>query len=374
MAYMGKNPRVTTLTTTGVATLGGLATGSDGFSSGNFSKGNVGKPAQHAYNGNFATWLRGTSFTSGALQYTADRWAFGRDAGAADSTMSRTTVASSIGRSQYAAKLMRSNGTSGTGRIHIFQLFTTDESRQLNDRTVALSFLARKGSSFSAASDILRTRIVTGTGTDESSATYFSTGLTGAVAASQNNTLTTGFEAYVHTATLSTIDQVAIEFSWVPTGSASDTNDYCEITDVMLTIGTTFTPFMHMGGSLGVERNALRRFCFETPSIACQAIDMLSHSGSAYGSGGAFVTLNFPVPMFKAPTLVASGAAATDYELTDGVNAAAALSALPVIYNNSATPEMCLLDCATGSGLTQYRPYFLRAKATGAKLLFTAEL
>jgi hypothetical protein len=75
-----------------------------------------------------------------------------------------------------------------------------------------------------------------------------------------------------------------------------------------------------------------------------------------------------PVTMRAEPTLIAT---ASDWEMSDGANAATACSSLSLIDGQAGLNYVGLLTGAA-SGLTQYRPYVLRA-GIGKILMLSAE-
>lgn len=90
--------------------------------------------------------------------------------------------------------------------------------------------------------------------------------------------------------------------------------------------------------------------------------------GTASGSGGAVIGVNFPVKMRVRPSLVAN---ATDWLLADTASTAIAVTSLSIASNASA--DGMLLNVGS-TGLTPFRPYFLVASGNGKTMIFDAEV
>ena len=137
------------------------------------------------------------------------------------------------------------------------------------------------------------------------------------------------------------------------------------ITGVQLEVGSIATDFAHE--DYGTTLARCQRYAY--------VVDGDPANGTYLARGHALsatVTLgetNFPVTMRATPTLTAS---ATEWEVADAVNSA---SAVTVIGLGSGTSIYSAVVSGTvGSGLTQYRPYGIRAETTGSKAIFSAEL
>jgi hypothetical protein len=222
----------------------------------------AGQNQNYAINGNMSFWQRGTSFTSGnPVVYTADRWVHGRDAFAAGGNV---TQQAGNGNNSFCARVGRTNGNSNTGRIYLFQLIEIDTVKNMAGKTFTLSWKARKGAGFSAASSNLQATIYTGTGSSQqSSQTVFNSGFTGQAVAAQSNipiTSTSSFDTYSLTATLGAgVTQMSIEFNYTPTGTAG-TTDYFEVTDVMLNEGSTAQPYTYAANVYASEFALCQRY------------------------------------------------------------------------------------------------------------------
>ena len=238
---------------------------------------------------------RGTSIAVGAgAVYTLDRWMGFRSGAVTGETVSRqaTSDTTNLPFIQYCARVQRDSGNTSTANVSFSQSFESINSIPFAGKTVTLSFYARKGSNFSATSDIVYSSVYTGTGTDQ---TWVS-GYTGfASAISQTNTVTTTWQKFTMTGSLgSTITELAINFSFNPTGTAS-TNDYFEVTGVQLEVGSVATPFHTLGGTIQGELAACQRYYYRNTALANYGI-VAPYAFSATTNN---VTINFftPVPM-----------------------------------------------------------------------------
>lgn len=192
-------------------------------------------------NGCFRVWQRGASFTPTSLAtiYTTDRWACYRPAFATGLLASRQS-ASGLAGFPNALRVERSSGNAGTSNIIANQSIESINMVHLIGQTVTLSFYARVGSGFSAASSILTSSFISGTGTDESLA---NTGYTGQAVVDQSNTVTTSWQRFTHTYTVpSNANELTVHFRYTPTGTSAG-NDWFELTGVQLEAGPTATPF-----------------------------------------------------------------------------------------------------------------------------------
>jgi hypothetical protein len=329
----------------------------------------VGSLANPVINGGFDIWQRGTSFLNPANGYTADRW-LGSSATAG--TVSRQTVSDStnLPNIQFAARYQRTNGSTSTIDLNLVQNWETSNSIPFAGKTVTLSFYARAGANFSAASSVLIARLYSGTGTDQN---WYLSGFTNqATPISQNATLTTTWQRFAFTGTIaSNVTQLGIGFITTPTGTAG-ANDWYEITGVQLDVGTwtasTAPTFRRSGGTLQGELAACQRYYFRT-----------NNAGSNYqpfGTGIGRTTTNadlyiqFPVTMRTAPTSLDF----SNLMLWDGTNTTA-ITSITLFANNTGNFATLLNANTTATTLVQYRAYqILSNNSSTAHIGFSAEL
>jgi hypothetical protein len=312
-------------------------------------------------NGGLDIWQRGTSISVSASSapYTADRWVFSTGASAA-STVSRqsTNDTTNLPSIQYCARVQRNSGQTGTGANYFAQSLETTNSIEYVGQSVTLSFYARKGANFSGASDLLGAFLVSGTGTDQNVITAY-TGT--ATVATSNVTLTSTWQRFTISGTVATTaTELAVYFSYTPSGTAS-TNDYYEITGVQLELGSTATVFSRTGGTIQGELAACQRYFCKTFPLATAPASSAGQAGSyfaprAYGAQANIYVFywQFPVPMRAAPTITtySPSAAGSAWFDEDGVAKTASVSntsnnATSIVNSATATPNKLALIHAT---------------------------
>jgi hypothetical protein len=294
-------------------------------------------------NSAFQVWQRGTtSADSAGAPYTADRWQMFRS-GVAGATTTRqvTGDTTNLPNIQYCARVQRNSGNTSTSTIYFAQTLETVNSIPFTGKTVTVSFYARKGANYSEASSFLNANLTFGTGTDQNVAT----GMTGqATVVSANNTLTTTWQRFTMTGTVSsTSTQLALYFSFAGVGTAGAA-DYFEITGVQLELGSVATPFKTYAATLQGELSACQRYYFR---IAGGSVYSPYCTGIAAATTLAYMVLNYPTTMRVNPTAI-------DFStvmLSDGINNNAITSLTLAEVNNS----KATLSAVVASGLTQYR-------------------
>ena len=252
-------------------------------------------------NGGMDIWQRGTSFsTSSGNIYTADRFCFTSGGNAA--TVSQVT--SGLTGFQYAHRVQRNSGTSGTAGMYLAESLETKNSIPMAGQTVTWSFWARAGANYSQSGSTLYVQLVTGTGTDQNVLVSY----TGQ--ASPINTvvgITTSWQKFTFTTPIaSTVTEIAPLWAQIPTGTAG-ANDYFDITGVQLEIAPQATPFSRAGGSIGGELALCQRYYITNNS----ALATSTYTSFAIGVASAsYVDCHFYLPqqMRTTPTLFASAA------------------------------------------------------------------
>jgi hypothetical protein len=329
-----------------------------------------------AINGGMDIWQRGTSFSFAASTaasgstYTTDRWQTKTNANQAV-TVSRqvTNDTTNLPNIQYCLRYQRNSGQTGTGDLDLISNMETVNSIPYAGKTVTISFYARKGADYSAASSALACRIFTGTGTDQN----IFTGYTGTTTISAGTaTLTTSWQRFAFTVSIgATATQMALDFLFVPVGTAS-TNDYYEVTGVQLDIGTwtstTAPTFRRSAGTLAGELAACQRYYWRQTGESAYSV---------YGMGANTSTTNcnvfiqFPQIMRTSPSAVEFTTLALQESNSGAVTA---VTALTVDSSTQSTKGICL-NATVASGLTQHRTSRIEANnSTSAYIGFSAEL
>jgi hypothetical protein len=198
-------------------------------------------------NGSFNVWQRGTSFnptsvnTLSGNNYGVDRWQMLQ---ATNRSVAFSQFA--IGTSDPAGYNFCTRVGRQTGDTFVtpFILQTSFESRNLRsvrNKYVTLSFWARAGANYSAASSFLTSQIVRGIGTDGTVGNFTSD----TPISLTDHVLTTSWKRFTMTTTAvvpTTTNQLGIKFTFTPTGTAG-ASDYFDITGVQLEVGTAPSDF-----------------------------------------------------------------------------------------------------------------------------------
>ena len=310
-------------------------------------------------NGGMDIWQRGTSFVSTTYPaYNADRWQINNVLTTA-TTVSQ--VASGLTGFQYATRIQRQSGQTGTANINIGQSIETKNSIPMAGQTVTFSFWARAGANYSATSNALNPRVVSGTGTDEN-VIYGYTGASYPI--NTNVTLTTSWQRFTLTATISsTATELGVYFVFNPTGTAG-TNDYFDISGVQLEIAPQATPFSRAGGSIGGELALCQRYYQQPGGVSYQ------YFANGYFTSTTQFNLIYPLPvtMRTSPSFSSSGVSNFNMQSSTTFTATAFLS-------DVTSPTSCGLYLTGLSGATIGRGGILQAVgSTAAALYFNAEL
>jgi len=286
-----------------------LAVGNNGETLVADSSTSTGLRYQSAYNGNVVInggmdiWQRGTSFTGTTTAYGADRWRCYRNT--TGSTFSRQ--ASSLTGIQYSQRIQRDVGTTATNGISVIYTAESADAYRFAGQTITLSFYARAGSNFSAASSAMFVNMQTGTGTDQSYGSF--TGGVNAIVTTQ--VITTSWVRYSFNATCqSTITQFALDLGFTPVGTAGAA-DYIEITGVQLELGSVATAFKRSngaGGTIQGELAACQRYFYKSPELSVVPGAATSSGlirGGTNSSGNRWIgAFCLPVTMRVNPTCV----------------------------------------------------------------------
>lgn len=218
-------------------------------------------------NGAMDIWQRGTTFTTATVfsQYTADRWFAVRGA-TTGSTWTRqlTNDTTNLPNIQYCIRAARNSGNASTTALSLSQSMENSASTPFIGKQVTMSFYARAGANYSAASGGLVAQLKSGTGTDQSVV-----GFTGSVnVINQTATLTTTWQRFSYTGTVGvTATQLAPVFIFIPTGTAG-ANDYFEITGLQLEIGNQASPFSRASTTgLAGELAACQRYYYRNNAL-----------------------------------------------------------------------------------------------------------
>jgi len=314
-------------------------------------------------NSNFSIWQRGTSVSgAGGGAYTADRW-FLYAGGQGTVSRQATGDTTNLPFIQYCARVQRTLASADTTVIPFSQSFETTNSVAFAGKTVTLSFYARKGANYSPTSSALAVVLATGTGTDQN---YSSAGYTGsATPISQTATLTTTWQRFTYSATLSSsLTELAVQFTMTPTGIAGAA-DYYEVTGVQIEIGSSASAYSPNAGTIQGELAACQRYYYRVTNPNSTS-DAMMPTGFAVATTQANIWMPAPVSMRVTPTVLDSA----NIRFYDGVNV------FTPTLSIQAGSEKVLGIAGVTSGLTQFRPYYaIAATSVNASYIgWSAEL
>jgi hypothetical protein len=319
-------------------------------------------------NGGMDLWQRGVSGTANSFGagagYNADRW---QNYSPNALTVSRqaTNDTTNLPNIQYCARVQRNSGQTSTSQVYHAQTFESSNSIPFAGKTVTISFYARAGANYSAASNGLIVEVGTGTGTDQS-VFGFSGRLTPIAFTS---TLTTTWQRFTATGVVSSsATQVGLAIYYTPTGTAG-ANDWFEVTGVQLELGSVATPFARAGGSIGGELALCQRYYVrytQDGSVGTYFPDVTFGINSSL----AISNFHFPVTM-RIPPVTADWSGGVIFDFTN-----AASFAVTGISGNQLTRNNAGILISVASGLTAYRPYWFSGNGvvTTAFIGFSAEL
>jgi hypothetical protein len=312
-------------------------------------------------------WQRGTSISVAASTnaYTADRWQTITGANQA-CTISRqaTGDTTNLPFIQYALRYQRNSGQTGTGTLTTAQSIETINSVPFAGKAITMSFYARAGANYSATSSILGVVLQQGNGTDLNVFSGFGAGGT---IINQNATLTTTWQRFTYTATMSaTSTQLAPYFNFAPTGTAGAA-DYFEVTGVQIDIGSVALPFRTNAGTIQGELSACQRYYYRNTGGSTYSQYGL---GVNYSTTGTVWAIQMPVTMRVEPTTL-------DYSsltVNDPGIGNYPVTALTIDSNESG-PNLMRVNSTVASGLVAQRTNFLTNNNNVAGYIgFSAEL
>jgi len=204
---------------------------------------------------------RGTSISLSASTgpfYTLDRWCTQTNANQACTVSQELTGdTTNLPFIQYALRYKRNTSQTGTGGLTLLNAFETVNSRPFAGKPVTLSFYARAGANYSAASSALAVTLQSGTGTDQNPFTAY-TGA--ATVATTTATLTTTWQRFTATGTVgATATELNVAVLFTPVGTAGAA-DYYEITGVQIDVGSVALPFRTYAATIQNELAACQRY------------------------------------------------------------------------------------------------------------------
>ena len=307
---------------------------------------------------------RGTSINVGASTptYCLDRWMLSPSTNTFTVAQQATSDTTNLPSIQFCSRVQRTAGQTGTNIAYYAQSFETINSRPFAGKTVTMSFYARAGANYSAASSVLGAFLVSGTGTDQNVLISY-TG--SATVATSNVTLTTTWQRFTITGSVgATATELATYFGFTPVGTAG-ANDYYEVTGVQVDIGNVALPFRTYAatfqGELAACQRYYQRYTIPVSYFTIQGI-------TANSTTICRIPVKIP-SMRKAPTTPDYSGLQIQRQSTD-VQYDSGTWTIP-----SSSPEICVLDYTHGSAVfTAGETLMWRMGSVGGYFGFTAEL
>jgi len=268
---------------------------------------------------------RGTTFTTiTGSTYTLDRWNAFRGAGTQYNVSQQSTSdTTNLPFIQFCSRVGRPTGNTALNAVFYAQSFETLNSRPFAGKVVTVSFYARAGANFSAASNALTVEVATGTGTDQN----IISGFTGAaLVVNQTATLTTTWQrfSYVSSTLSSSMTQLGLDFYYTPVGTAGAA-DYFEVTGVQLDIGNVALPFRTDGTTYQQELAACQRYFYKTFPQATTPAQNAGTTGCIQvpqvvtgATNQAVTNVRFPVTMRATPTITIFNPSAANAQFRNG--------------------------------------------------------
>jgi hypothetical protein len=308
-------------------------------------------------NGDFGIWQRGTSFSNpSTTAYNADRWLVEHDGSGATRTVSQQTFTPGAApvagyESQYFLRYAVSGGTSNTYQ-QIEQRI--EDVRTFAGNPVTFSFWAKGDAARTINILINRNFGSGGSAADQSS-----------IGSTLN--ITTSWARYSVSATMASVTGKTIGTGsyaqWILRFAAA-TAQTIDIWGVQLEYGSKATPFETASGSIQGELAMCQRYYWRATAIDNYAF--IPGNGLAKSTTAAEITAPNPVAMRIAPITVEY----SNVNVSDGVT----LASGGTITLSGATPIAAHFVVTYGSGLTQYRTYFMQGAIAPSYIAFGAEL
>jgi hypothetical protein len=319
-------------------------------------------------NSSFNIWQRGTTTTITSTSFVADRWQAIRSVAGATATRQTTSDTTNLPFIQYCLRVARDSGNTSTTVISMGQNFETLNSIPYAGKTVTMSFYARAGANFSAASGVLKTYLTSGTGTDQNNVTGAFTSPTQVV--NQDATLTTTWQRFTFSGSVaSTATQLGVQWQFTPVGTAGAA-DYYEITGVQVEIAASATAYSPCTSTYETELAACQRYYYR---IAPNGSYRVFTSGQATSANEGFIAIPFPVQMRIRPTALDQSGTAGHYSLLMAAGTRSACTSVPV-YDTSTTQWLGQISAVSTGALTAGNCTTFGAENASAYLGWSAEL
>ena len=308
-----------------------------------------------------STPTTGSAITGGG--YLLDRWAGYR--AVAGSTCSRqvTNDTTNLPFIQYCARVQRDSANTSTSNISIGQSIETSNTIPYVGRIVTVSFYARAGANFSAASSTLGIRLLSSTSVDTSIILNGGTSVITSTA-----TLTTTWQRFTFTSAAAVgtnANTLGVLFDYTPVGTAGAA-DFFEVTGVQLEIGSVATTFARNGGTIQGELAACQRYYFRSSGGSNYAFTGINGMGNTTTQMMGF--FSYPVAMRIAPSSV-------DYSNIAIYDTVTVLAVSSITISDATTTGIRVLVNTATASVQAWRPNFvINNNNTAGYLALNAEL
>lgn len=305
------------------------------------------------HNGDMRVAQRGTTGAGATAATIAarngiDRWPANRSTNAAGLTWTQTVKNS--GSQRNGLRIQRDSGNASTATCQTYQQIESIDAVRLQSKIITLSFTAKCGANYSAASSLLNVVVSTGTVADENGMAALFTGNASPI--STTVTLTTSDQRFTITSAAAcgaSILEALVQFTMTPVGTAG-ANDWFEVTDVQIEEGPVATPFERRPYAL--ELATCYRYFYR---------DNITAGINGSGPVGFWTTtvdcqfpITPPVPMRTTPAGSASGSAAVRvFNASGGPLAGTAISITP-ISNYHAVMNITVASGGVAGNATQF--------------------
>lgn len=267
-------------------------------------------------NGAALVWQRGAggsasiAVAASTVAYADDRWYLATGANQA-SAVSQQTGPTGF---QYASRVQRNNGQTGTGQMVYAQALDADKIAELAGSTCVLSGFVSTGANWSPSSGTLSWKVYCGTGSPAKRNGSAYTGETSPISGSMN--IAQGASSAALSATSGSLSgaipsntkQMEVQFFWTPSGTAG-ANDWFQITGRRLEPGTSAGNFDATEMDFTLELVRCGKFYQKTfpyataPAQNAGTIGALAMASQSNASNKAYCYWAFPVRMRAAPSM-----------------------------------------------------------------------
>jgi hypothetical protein len=312
-------------------------------------------------NGGFDLWQRGSPFnptsavSTSRQNYGADCWQFLQATTSASAFNQGTITSTDPVGFNYYARVKRDSGLTLVTPYTVQTSFESQNIQQFRGKYVTLSFWARAGANYSAASSFLVSDIVTGTGFDNTVGNF----TTNTVNTTTNNVLTTSWKRFSITTSAvlaTTITQLGVRFVFTPVGTAGAADQF-DITGVQVEPSSAPSDFEFRDAGEQLSR--------------CQRY-FLAFTGSGnylVGQATSTTSANFILP---APIRAAGGLSANNLTVFDAT--AGNLAYTPVASTFTRAGYAINFQGTTPASLTAGRAVNLVGSGSGSYLYLSADL